>query len=52
MSPNTRVQLKQCFECRFEAAADDGTWKKTTHPSLGSIMQCPECGSTNVWSVD
>lgn len=52
MSQKTGVQQKQCFECRFEAAADDGTWKTTTHPSLGTITQCPECGSTNIHSIE
>jgi len=51
MPSKAGVQRKQCFECRFEAAADDDEWVTTTHPSLGTITQCPECGSTNIHSI-
>ncbi|MFC7072486.1 hypothetical protein ACFQJ7_14375 [Halovenus rubra] len=46
------VKQKQCFKCRFEAAADAGEWVTTTHPSLGDITQCPECGSTNIHGIE
>lgn len=53
MSPEyADVHVKQCFRCRFRSAVEDGEWKTTTHPSLGTITQCPECGSTNIHSID
>ncbi|SDJ98294.1 hypothetical protein SAMN05216226_11398 [Halovenus aranensis] len=52
MASETGQRPKQCFECRFEASADDGAWETTTHPSLGTITQCPECGSTDIHSID
>jgi predicted RNA-binding Zn-ribbon protein involved in translation (DUF1610 family) len=51
MSPEINVQQKQCFECGFENTADSEKWATTTHPSLGSVTQCPECGSTNIHSA-
>ncbi len=52
MPQEVGVQTKQCFQCRFKAAADDEEWATTTHPSFGAITQCPECGSTNIHSVE
>ncbi|MFB6101931.1 MAG: hypothetical protein ABEJ73_05140 [Haloplanus sp.] len=36
-----------CFNCGFEATAGSDDWDTADHPSLGSLTQCPECGSTN-----
>ncbi|WP_336036326.1 hypothetical protein [Halobacterium yunchengense] len=46
MSSATRRRLR-CHECgRTEPT--DGDWGRVTHPTLGSLTQCPDCGSTNV----
>lgn len=37
----------RCVNCGREAAVDDG-WGSATHPTLGAMTQCPDCGSTNV----
>ncbi|NIB99927.1 hypothetical protein [Halobacterium sp. R2-5] len=39
-------QLK-CLKCG-RTAAPDSDWASGTHPTLGSMTQCPDCGSTNV----
>jgi len=38
----------KCFACRFEASAASDKWDSTTHPPLGTINKCPECGSTDI----
>lgn len=38
----------KCLTCGREAAADD--WGRGEHPTLGSLTQCPDCGSTDVSS--
>jgi predicted RNA-binding Zn-ribbon protein involved in translation (DUF1610 family) len=43
-SINTRTK---CLKCGFETPGDTGNWAKVELPSLGSVTQCPECGSTN-----
>ncbi|UHH24848.1 hypothetical protein [Halobacterium noricense] len=37
----------QCLECG-RTAPPNGNWASGTHPTLGSMTKCPECGSTNV----
>ena len=44
----TTVQRTRCLKCGFETAAGTDDWDRVDLPSLGSITQCPECGSTNV----
>ena len=41
-------QVKRCHNCQFEAPASDDRWSKVSHPPLGTLTQCPECGSTDV----
>jgi predicted RNA-binding Zn-ribbon protein involved in translation (DUF1610 family) len=41
------VQRTKCLKCGFETPAGSGKWTKIAIPSLGSVNQCPECGSTN-----
>lgn len=40
----------KCFDCGFEAPAGGEAWATVDHPPLGTIMQCPECGSTDIHS--
>ncbi|MFB6152909.1 MAG: hypothetical protein ABEJ27_01520 [Halodesulfurarchaeum sp.] len=37
-----------CLNCQFAAASGSETWNRVEHPTLGSMTQCPECGSTNI----
>jgi len=39
-----------CYECGFAAPAGSDDWETATHPSLGVLTRCPECGSTNTTS--
>lgn len=45
------AETVQCVSCGFKAASDDEAWKRIDHPPLGSMTQCPECGSTNTHTV-
>ncbi|MFB6073000.1 MAG: hypothetical protein ABEJ88_08530 [Halobacterium sp.] len=36
----------RCHRCG--RTADRADWGEATHPTLGSMTQCPDCGSTNV----
>lgn len=38
----------RCLKCGETAAVGD--WETATHPTLGAMTQCPECGSTDVTS--
>ena len=46
-SENT--QEPKCLQCGFEAPRGND-WGAADHPTLGSMTQCPECGSTDVSS--
>jgi NAD-dependent SIR2 family protein deacetylase len=46
------MHTKRCMSCQFEAPADDEKWGSSSHPSLGMLTQCPECGSTDIQSID
>lgn len=35
-----------CGNCGFEAPREE--WGSVEHPTLGTLTQCPECGSTDV----
>ncbi|MFB6157736.1 MAG: hypothetical protein ABEJ34_07840 [Haloferacaceae archaeon] len=37
----------RCVNCGHEAPRG-GTWDRVEHPPVGTLTQCPECGSTNV----
>lgn len=45
------VQRTKCLNCGFETTTGSGEWGSVDLPSLGSITQCPECGSTDVTMV-
>ncbi|MFB6184134.1 MAG: hypothetical protein ABEI96_06220 [Haloarculaceae archaeon] len=38
----------RCQSCGREAVAGADEWDSVTHPSLGTLTQCPDCGSTDV----
>ena len=46
MSEQLTTRTK-CLTCGFETPAGDGDWGTVDLPSLGSVTQCPECGSTD-----
>jgi hypothetical protein len=39
-----------CINCRFAAPTGSDEWNRAIHPSLGTLLQCPDCGSTNTTS--
>ncbi|MFB6080421.1 MAG: hypothetical protein ABEJ81_05435 [Haloferacaceae archaeon] len=45
MSTSTTLR---CVNCGFEAPTDSDAWSRVEHPPIGTLTQCPECGSTNV----
>ena len=44
------TQLSRCFACGFKAPTGGDEWTSVIHPPLGTLTQCPECGSTDVRS--
>lgn len=38
----------KCSACGFEAPTGGSDWGRADHPPLGTVTQCPECGSTDV----
>lgn len=46
MAERVETQTK-CLKCGFETPGGSGDWTKVELPSLGTVTQCPECGSTN-----
>lgn len=38
----------RCLNCGFEAPADGDDWDHVDHPPMGTLTQCPNCGSTNI----
>ena len=36
-----------CQQCGFTAPVGDA-WDEVDHPPLGTLTQCPECGSTRI----
>ena len=39
----------RCLTCGFEAAGRD-QWDSVDAPPLGALTQCPECGSTDIYT--
>jgi predicted RNA-binding Zn-ribbon protein involved in translation (DUF1610 family) len=37
----------RCSNCGFEAPNGDD-WNRVDHPPIGTLTQCPECGSTDI----
>lgn len=44
MASDEHRQIR-CLDCDFEAPRDSDRWKTTTHIALGTIPECPDCGS-------
>lgn len=42
--------VARCDSCGFEAPDGSSKWARVFHPPLGRITQCPECGSTDIYS--
>lgn len=40
-----------CKQCGFSAPVGSDAWDTAVHPTLGDLMQCPECGSTDTTST-
>lgn len=40
--------MARCRNCGFEAPDGSGDWGRIDHPPLGTLTQCPDCGSTDV----
>lgn len=40
-----------CYQCGFAAPAESDEWETTTHPALGTMTQCPDCGTTEVHTL-
>jgi predicted RNA-binding Zn-ribbon protein involved in translation (DUF1610 family) len=47
MVDDTATTSVRCLSCGFESPTGSDDWETATHPSLGSLAQCPDCGSTN-----
>jgi predicted RNA-binding Zn-ribbon protein involved in translation (DUF1610 family) len=43
--------MQRCLECGFEAPSEADEWDRVEHPPLGTLSQCPECGSTNTHAL-
>jgi len=50
MPDDTASTSVRCLNCGFEATTGSDDWETATHPSLGSLAQCPDCWSTNTTS--
>lgn len=44
----TETPKATCFGCGFEAPAGGEAWETAEHPPLGTVVRCPECGSTDI----
>lgn len=40
----------KCLNCGTETATETEQWPSIDYSPLGTLTQCPECGSTNVTS--
>lgn len=48
MAPDAAVRPTiRCHGCGYETTGD-GEWGEVDHPPLGTLTQCPKCGSTDV----
>ncbi len=51
MSTMSLGTVQRCLECGFEAPPGSDAWSRVEHPPLGTLTQCPECGSTNTHTL-
>ncbi|MFB6173617.1 MAG: hypothetical protein ABEI39_03155 [Halobacteriales archaeon] len=47
MSGSSAEPRLRCTDCGYEAPRG-GEWARVDHPPLGTLTQCPACGSTDV----
>jgi DNA-directed RNA polymerase subunit RPC12/RpoP len=45
--PDPDNRTLRCTNCGFEAPSGDD-WDRVDHPPIGTLTQCPECGSTDI----
>lgn len=50
MAQQVSPETSRCFSCGFEAAMGSDEWDRVSHPPLGTLTQCPDCGSTDIRS--
>ncbi len=48
MGDASTKRVTRCFGCGFEAPDGSDAWATVNHPPLGTLTQCPECGSTDI----
>jgi predicted Zn-ribbon and HTH transcriptional regulator len=44
------VTTHRCLQCGFESP-DADAWDRVDHPPLGTLTQCPDCGSTDTTTL-
>ncbi|WP_197409826.1 hypothetical protein [Haloferax profundi] len=47
MATSSSRPTSRCLRCGFSAVSGGDEWDRV-EASLGTMTQCPECGSTNV----
>jgi DNA-directed RNA polymerase subunit RPC12/RpoP len=40
--------MSRCQRCGFRAESGSSEWDAVDSPPMGTLTQCPECGSTDV----
>jgi predicted RNA-binding Zn-ribbon protein involved in translation (DUF1610 family) len=50
MAKESTVVPSRCLTCGFEAAPGSKEWAVVDAPPLGTMTQCPDCGSTDILS--
>lgn len=50
MATQPAARRLHCLNCGHSEVAD-GAWETVEDPHLGSLTQCPDCGSTRVEQV-
>jgi DNA-directed RNA polymerase subunit RPC12/RpoP len=40
--------MSRCQRCGFRAESGSAEWDEVESPPMGTLTQCPECGSTDV----
>lgn len=38
----------KCLGCGYVARSGSDEWSSDTHPTLGKLTKCPDCGSTDI----
>lgn len=50
--PPTGAHSRRCHGCQFQADPSGDQWSTVSHPTAGTVTQCPECGSTDIRNVE